>query len=64
MGILWRFIVLFLVCWFTLGFFGYTPRSLSQEMYTELNGGALAISLVLAWLWQIWSRSRKNGPQT
>jgi hypothetical protein len=61
MGILWRFLVLSLGGWFLAGFI--FAHRLPNPLPAEWVSASIATCLALAWLWQYWSKSRKNGLQ-
>jgi len=62
LGLLWRFLVLWIAVWFLAGLvLGHDlPRPLPDKWMAAFFG----VSFGLAWLWERWSRMRKNGAQT
>ena len=60
MGIVWRFIVVFVACGFAMGFAGLDPRTLPNG--GAWLGGIAVASLILANLWQHWSVKKRVNP--
>jgi hypothetical protein len=62
LGLLWRYLVLNIAVWFLAGL--VLGHDLPRPLPAKWVAASVGVSFALAWLWERWSRMRKNRAQT